>query len=120
MAVSEAAAERLYTLHANELGRSLRPPVHSKVNARQTRALLRRVREGGPGMCEEPDATTWVWSDLHLGHEDSLTAFDRRQGRRRRCSSRPWGTPSRRQTFAPSGFGTESGFNDVLEKKFSK
>ena len=77
MAVSEAASERLHTLYANKLRRSLRPPVHSKVNARQTRALLRRVREGGPGLCEEPDATTWIWSDLHLGHEDSLTAFDR-------------------------------------------
>ena len=77
MAVAEAAAERLHTLYADELRRSLRPPVHSKVNARQTRALLRHARAGGPGLCEVPDATTWVWSDLHLGHEDSLTAFDR-------------------------------------------
>ena len=77
MAVSEAAAERLHTLYADELRRSLRSPVHSKVTARQTRALLRHAREGGPGLCEAADATTWVWSDLHLGHEDSLTAFDR-------------------------------------------
>ena len=77
MVVSEAAAERLHTLYTDELRRSLRPPVHPMVNARQTRAMIRHVREGGPGLCEEPDATTWIWSDLHLGHEDSLTAFDR-------------------------------------------
>ena len=77
MAVSDAAAERLRALYADGLRRSLRPPVHSKVNARQTRALIRHAREGGPGLCDESDAATWVWSDLHLGHEDSLTAFDR-------------------------------------------
>ena len=77
MAVSESAAERLQTLYADELRRSLRPPVHPMVNARQTRAMIRRAREGGPGVYEEPDAATWIWSDLHLGHEDSLTAVKR-------------------------------------------
>ena len=77
MTVSEAAAERLHTQYADELRRSLRPPVHPMVNARQTRAMIRHGREGGPGLCEEPDERTWIWSDLHLGHEDSLTAFDR-------------------------------------------
>ena len=77
MAVSEAAAERLHTLYADELRWSLRPPVHPMVNARQTRAMIRHAREGGPGLCEESDATTWIWSDLHLGHEESLTAYDR-------------------------------------------
>ena len=47
------------------------------VNAKQTRAMIRRARDGGPGLCEEPDPTTWIWSDLHLGHEDSLPTFDR-------------------------------------------
>ena len=77
MTVSETAAERLHKLYADELRQSLRPPVHPMVNARQTRAMIRRAREGVPGLYEEPDATTWIWSDLHLGHEDSLTAFDR-------------------------------------------
>ena len=77
MTVSETAAERLHKLYADELRQSLRPPVHPMVNARQTRAMIRRAREGGPGLYEEPDATTWIWSDLHLGHEDSITAFDR-------------------------------------------
>ena len=88
MAVSDAAAERLRALYADELRRSLRPPVHSKVNARQTRALIRHAREGGPGLCEVPDAATWVWSDLHLGHEDSLTTFDRPISRLASSSSR--------------------------------
>ena len=77
MTVPEAAAQRLHTQYADELRRSLRPPVHPMVNARQTRAMIRHGREGGPGLCEEPDERTWIWSDLHLGHEDSLTAFDR-------------------------------------------
>ena len=67
MAVSEAAAERLHTLYADETRRSLRPPVHSKVTARQTRALLRHARESGPGLCEEPDAATWVLVGLAPG-----------------------------------------------------
>ena len=31
----------------------------------------------GPATCEEPDETTWIWSDLHLGNEMSLEVFDR-------------------------------------------
>ena len=77
MTVSEAAAGRLHKLYADELRQSLRSPVHPMVNARQTRAMIRRAREGGPGLYEGPDPKTWIWSDLHLGHEDSLTAFDR-------------------------------------------
>ena len=53
------------------------PPVHPLVNARQTQAMIRCARDGGPGLWEEPDATTWIWSDLHLGDMASITAFDR-------------------------------------------
>ena len=77
MTVSEAPAEQLHTLYADELRQSLRPPVHPLVNARQTQAMIRRARDGGPGLCEETDATTRIWSDLHLGHKASVTAFDR-------------------------------------------
>ena len=73
----EAAAGCLHKLYADELRQSLRPPVDPMVNAKQTRAMIRRARDGGPGLCEEPDPTTWIWSDLHLGHEDSLLTFDR-------------------------------------------
>ena len=75
--VSEAAAERLHTLYTDQLRQSLRPPVGPMVNAEQTRAMIRRAGGGAPGLYEEPDATTWIWSDLHLGHEESLAVFDR-------------------------------------------
>ena len=67
MTVPDAAAERLHALYVGELLHSLMPPVHPLVNARQTQAMIRRARDGGPGLCEESDATTWTWSDLHLG-----------------------------------------------------
>ena len=70
MSVPDAAAERLHALYVDELQRSLTPPVHPLMNARQTQALIRRARDGGPGLCEQPDATTWVWSDLHPGHKE--------------------------------------------------
>ena len=47
------------------------------VDTRQTQALIRHGRAFGPGLCEVPDETTWIWSDLHLGNEMSLEVFDR-------------------------------------------
>ena len=47
------------------------------VNRRQTEALIRRAHTIGPAACTEPDATTWIWSDLHLGHEHSRSVFGR-------------------------------------------
>ena len=44
---------------------------------RQTQALIRLSRATGPGLCEAPDETTWIWSDLHLGHRVSLGVFYR-------------------------------------------
>ena len=72
-----AAAERLHTLYVDELRRSLLPAVHPQVNGRQTQALIQRARAAQPGLCEEQDATTWIWSDLHLGDLGSIVAFDR-------------------------------------------
>ena len=72
-----ALAEHLQALYVDELRQSLVPPVHSMVNQRQTEALIRRARTIGPATYTEPDATTWIWSDLHLGHEDSRTVFER-------------------------------------------
>ena len=51
------------------------PPVHPMVNGRQTRAMIRRARAGGPGLYEAADATTSIWSDLHLGDMASIMAF---------------------------------------------
>ena len=53
------------------------PPVRPMMNSRQIDALIRRARTIGLVAYTEPDATTWIWSDLHLGHEDSRTVFER-------------------------------------------
>ena len=74
---AETAAEGLHALYVEELRQSLVPPVDPRVNQRQTEALIRRARTIGPAVCTEPDATTWIWSDLHLGHEHSRTVFGR-------------------------------------------
>ena len=56
------AAERLHTLYVDELRRSLRPPVDPKVNRKQTEAMIERALTEQPGLCEAPDAATWIWS----------------------------------------------------------
>ena len=64
------------------------PPVRPMMNSRQIEALIRRARTIGPVAYTEPDATTWIWSDLHLGHEHSRTVFERDRSRRRPPSTR--------------------------------
>ena len=71
------AAERLHAVYVEELRQSLVPPVDRRVNRRQTEELIRRARTIGPAVCTKPDATTWIWSDLHLGHEHSRSVFGR-------------------------------------------
>jgi calcineurin-like phosphoesterase family protein len=73
----DTAAALVHQLYIEELKRALMPPVHPMVNGEQTQALIRSARGMGPATCEEPDETTWIWSDLHLGHEMSLAVFDR-------------------------------------------
>ena len=73
----DALEERLHALYVDELRQSLVPPVGSMVNRRETEALIRQARRIGPAAYTEPDATTWIWSDLHLGHEHSRTFFGR-------------------------------------------
>ena len=74
---AQTAAERLHALYVDDLQQSLLPPVRPMVNRRQTEALIRQARTIGPAAFAEPDATTWIWSDLHLGHEASRTVFRR-------------------------------------------
>ena len=40
-------------------------------------ALIRRARTAEAAKYTEPDTETWIWSDLHLGHEHSRTVFGR-------------------------------------------
>ena len=64
MSVPDTAAQRLHALYVDELVQSLMPPVRPMVDTRQTQALIRHARATGPGLCEAPDETTWIWSDL--------------------------------------------------------
>ena len=75
MKTSDAAD--LQALYIHELRRSIEPPIHRMVNRRQTETLIRRAECEAAAACSRPDITTWVWSDLHLGHEHSRTAFGR-------------------------------------------
>ena len=85
MSVPDAAAERLHALYVDELEQTLMPPVHPMVDTRQTQALIRHARATGPHRCEASDDTTWIWSDLHLGHKVSLGVFFRPFGTVRRA-----------------------------------
>ena len=60
MTEPDAVADRLHALYIDELLQSLMPPVHPLVNARQMEAMIRRARNGGPGLCDERDDTIWL------------------------------------------------------------
>ena len=70
-------AAGLQALYIDELRCSLVPPTHPMVNGRQTETLIRRAECEAAAACTAADAVTWVWSDLHLGHEHSRSAFGR-------------------------------------------
>ena len=73
----EQLAERLQALYIDDLERSLGPSVHKALNAVQARAMLHKARGREPALHEEPDEKTWIWSDLHLGHDFSIGTFGR-------------------------------------------
>ena len=74
---AEDGGRGLHALHVDELRQSMLPPVQPMVNRRQTEGLIGRARTAESAACTEPDAATWIWSDLHLGHEHSRSAFGR-------------------------------------------
>ena len=71
----ERAAERLHHLYVDELRLSLLPPVDPRVSVRQTEALIRQAETMGPATWATADAGTWLWADLHLGHELSRSVL---------------------------------------------
>ena len=75
--MSGDGAERLHQLYVKELQESLRPPVDRHMLSVQTKALIQAANRLGPGTIGTADAKTWIWSDLHLGHEPSRIAFQR-------------------------------------------
>ena len=70
-------AARLHALYIEELQHSLLPPARPTEHRSQTESLMERAHAIGPAEYAGPDATTWLWSDLHLGHEHSRTVFSR-------------------------------------------
>ena len=61
-----------------QLEGDLQPPVAPHVDQRETFCMLRVSRGMAPGvMREDEHAGIWIWSDLHLGHTETLHAFGR-------------------------------------------
>ena len=71
-------ADTLCALYMRTLDAMLIPPVPPDVNKQQIRALLRACRSRGAATLRPPrKRQTWIWADLHAGHEPSLAFFKR-------------------------------------------
>ena len=71
-------ADTLCALYMRTLDAMLIPPVPPNVDKRQTRALLRACRRlGGATLRPPKNRQTWIWADLHAGHDPSLAFFKR-------------------------------------------
>ena len=65
-------------LYEFQLDADLQPPVAPHVDRRETFYMLRVSRGLAPGALREDEhARIWAWSDLHLGHTETLHAFGR-------------------------------------------
>ena len=68
----------LKKLYEFQLEGDLQSPVAPHVDQRETFYMLRVSRGMAPGvMREDEHAGIWIWSDLHLGHTETLHAFGR-------------------------------------------
>ena len=75
LVMNPPALKKLYEL---QLEGDLQPPVAPGVDRQGTFYMLRVSRGLAPGALRENEhARTWVWSDLHLGHTETLQAFGR-------------------------------------------
>ena len=70
-------AATLQARYVNQLRRSLAPPRQPMVNPGQTEELMLRAESDPAAPWTEPDATTWIWSDLHLGDDAARSVFGR-------------------------------------------
>ena len=77
MTAPEKLADRLHGIYIGELSRALRGPAAQALHATHARAMIHRARTTPPIVHEEPEERTWIWSDLHLGHDFSIGAFSR-------------------------------------------
>lgn len=73
----EQLAERLRNVYIKELTRSVKTPGQQTLHSIHAQVMLRHAYTGDPILYEEPDEKTWIWSDLHLGHDSSIGAFGR-------------------------------------------
>ena len=73
----EHLAERLRNVYIEELTQSLKAPGRQTLHSIHAQVMLRHAYTGDPILYEEPDEKTWIWSDLHLGHDSSIGAFGR-------------------------------------------
>ena len=68
----------LKQLYEAQLEDDLVPPMREDVDRRTTRCLLRASRGmTGGELRVEDHRGIWIWSDLHLGHSETITAFRR-------------------------------------------
>lgn len=69
-------ATTLKTIYEAQLEQDLEPPVHEHVDRRATRCMLRISRRMAAGeLKEENHWRIWIWSDLHLGHDETISCF---------------------------------------------
>ena len=68
----------LKKLYEFQFDGDLQPPVAPHVDRRETFYMLRVSRGLAPSALREDEhARIWAWSDLHLGHTETLRAFGR-------------------------------------------
>lgn len=81
MVMSMAAAmdaRQLKALYERQLAENLQRPVAESENRLAIEGMLSASRAISVGeLCEEDHAEVWLWSDLHLGHDDAIDVFRR-------------------------------------------
>ena len=71
-------ARQLKVVYERQLAGILESPGAESEDRRAIRAMLRASRAmSGGELCEEDHAGVWLWSDLHLGHDDAIDVFRR-------------------------------------------
>ena len=71
-------ATTLKKLYEVQLEEDLKPPVRAHVDRRATRCMLYISRRMPAGELKETNAgRIWIWSDLHLGHTETISSFAR-------------------------------------------
>lgn len=71
------AAQLVQEQYAAELREALHMRDHRGMSKAQVRAMIRWSSHAPAGVHHAADADTWVWSDLHLGQQHAVEAFDR-------------------------------------------